>query len=208
MVPRPPSTTSSPGPRPSPSYRATSSAVAKALRDFAKGNPNLVVKGGMVGTGVLSPSDIEVLADLPSKDTLLAQFAGALSAPMQQLAGLIQALPRNLAFGLSALVEQRRASGEGVEAEPAVAEEAPAAESDETAAPRLPHLRPPAEAARRPSPQPRPQPEAPAAAEAEPGRVRRQSDADSIPDTSPRTAEPTRSNEEQRNQGARRWQTP
>ncbi|HEX3981021.1 MAG TPA: 50S ribosomal protein L10 [Acidimicrobiales bacterium] len=103
------------------------SAVAKALRDFAKGNPNLVVKGGMVGTGVLSPSDIEVLADLPSKDTLLAQFAGALSAPMQQLAGLIQALPRNLAFGLSALVEQRRASGEG--AEPETPEEAPAAQA-------------------------------------------------------------------------------
>jgi large subunit ribosomal protein L10 len=38
---------------------------------------------------------------------LLAQFAGALSAPMQQLAGLIQALPRNLAYGLAALVDQR-----------------------------------------------------------------------------------------------------
>jgi large subunit ribosomal protein L10 len=107
------------------------SAVAKALRDFAKGNPNLVVKGGMVGTGVLTPSDIEVLADLPSKDTLLAQFAGALSAPMQQLAGLIQALPRNLAFGLSALVDQRRASGEG--AEPEASEEAPAEASSQTA---------------------------------------------------------------------------
>ncbi len=57
------------------------SAVAKALRDFARANPNLVVKGGMVGTGLLSASDIEVLADLPSRDTLLAQFAGALSAP-------------------------------------------------------------------------------------------------------------------------------
>jgi large subunit ribosomal protein L10 len=89
------------------------SAVAKALRDFARTNPNLVVKGGMVGTGVLSASDIEVLADLPSRDTLLAQFAGALSAPMQQLAGLIQALPRNLAFGLSALVDRRRAESGG-----------------------------------------------------------------------------------------------
>jgi len=89
------------------------SAVAKALRDFARTNPNLVVKGGMVGTGLLSASDIEVLADLPSRDTLLAQFAGALSAPMQQLAGLIQALPRNLAFGLSALLDQRRAESAG-----------------------------------------------------------------------------------------------
>ena len=57
----------------------------------------------------MSAADIEVLADLPSRDTLLAQFAGALSAPLQQLAGLVQALPRNLAYGLSALLEQRQA---------------------------------------------------------------------------------------------------
>ena len=55
--------------------------MAKALRDFARNNPNLVVKGGMVGTGVLSAQDIGVLADLPSRDTLLAQFAGALRRP-------------------------------------------------------------------------------------------------------------------------------
>ena len=91
------------------------SAVAKALRDFARNNPNLVVKGGMVGSGVLSASDINVLADLPSRDTLLAQFAGALAAPLQQLAGLVQALPRNLAYGLSALIEQRQAGGEVLE---------------------------------------------------------------------------------------------
>ncbi len=92
------------------------SAVAKALRDFARGNPNLVVKGGVVGSGILSASDINVLADLPPRDTLLAQFAGALAAPLQQLAGLVQALPRNLAYGLSALIEQRQAGGEVVEA--------------------------------------------------------------------------------------------
>ncbi|HEY4701850.1 MAG TPA: 50S ribosomal protein L10, partial [Streptosporangiaceae bacterium] len=82
--------------------RGDVSAVAKALRDFAKNNPNLVVKGGVVGTGMLTAAEINVLADLPSRDTLLAQFAGALSAPLTQLAGLIEALPRNLAYGLSA----------------------------------------------------------------------------------------------------------
>ncbi len=91
------------------------SAVAKALRDFARSNPNLVVKGGVVGSGILSASDIGVLADLPPRDTLLAQFAGALAAPLQQLAGLMQALPRNLAYGISALVEQRQAGGEVLE---------------------------------------------------------------------------------------------
>ena len=103
------------------------SAVAKALRDFARNNPNLVVKGGVVGTGMLSAAEINVLADLPPRDTLLAQFAGALSAPMQQLAGLMEALPRNLAYGLSALIDQRRAAGEEGAEEPA----APAAEAAE-----------------------------------------------------------------------------
>jgi len=102
------------------------SAVAKALRDFAKNNPNLVVKGGMVGTGVLSASDIEVLADLPPRDALLAQLAGALAAPLRQLAGLVQALPRNLAYGLSALIEQRQAGGEVLEAPVEAPAEAPA----------------------------------------------------------------------------------
>jgi large subunit ribosomal protein L10 len=105
------------------------SAVAKALRDFARNNPNLVVKGGVVGTGMLSAAEINVLADLPPRDTLLAQFAGALSAPMQQLAGLIEALPRNLAYGLSALLDQRRAGGESGAEESA----APAAEAADTA---------------------------------------------------------------------------
>jgi large subunit ribosomal protein L10 len=85
------------------------SAVAKALRDFARNNPNLVVKGGMVGSGLLSSRQLEVLADLPSRDALLAQVAGAISAPLQGLAGLIEALPRQLAYGLSALIEKRGA---------------------------------------------------------------------------------------------------
>ena len=111
------------------------SAVAKALRDFARGNPNLVIKGGIVGDGLLSASEMRVLADLPSRQTLLAQFAGALSAPLQQLAGLIEALPRNLAYGLSALVEQKRAEGGG---EPEVAAEAPPEAAAETPAAEAP----------------------------------------------------------------------
>jgi large subunit ribosomal protein L10 len=107
------------------------SAVAKTLRDFARANPNLVVKGGMVGAGVLSASDINVLADLPPRDTLLAQLAGALAAPLQQLAGLIEALPRNLAYGLSALIDQRQAAGEGAAEAPAAEAPAAAAEAAE-----------------------------------------------------------------------------
>jgi large subunit ribosomal protein L10 len=108
------------------------SAVAKALRDFSRANPLLIVKGGVVGSVVMSAADIEVLADLPSRETLLAQFAGALSAPLQQLAGLVQALPRNLAYGISALLEQRQSEAPATEAP---ATEAPATEAPATEAP-------------------------------------------------------------------------
>jgi len=88
------------------------SAVAKALKDFARANPLLVIKGGLADGSLLSSSDLAALADLPPREVLLARLAGALAAPMQQMAGLLQALPRNLAYGISALIEQREAGGE------------------------------------------------------------------------------------------------
>jgi large subunit ribosomal protein L10 len=112
------------------------SAVAKALKDFARANPLLVIKGGLADGTLLSSSDLSALADLPSRDVLLARIAGALAAPMQQMAGLLQALPRSLAYGLSALIEQREAGGEtrpeadpAPEAEAAAPADGPAAEA-------------------------------------------------------------------------------
>jgi len=86
--------------------KGDAAAVAKALRDFAKINPNLVVKGGVLGTKILSAKEAAALADLPSREVLLSQFAGLLASPMQQLAGLLAALPRNFAYGLKALAEK------------------------------------------------------------------------------------------------------
>jgi large subunit ribosomal protein L10 len=106
------------------------SAVAKALRDFSRNNPLLVIKGGLADGSLLSPRDLAALADLPPREVLLARFAGALAAPMQQLAGLLQAMPRNLAYGISALVEQRQAGGEILADAPAEAPEAPEAPAD------------------------------------------------------------------------------
>src|SRR3984885_14906557 len=103
------------------------SPVAKALRDFSRANPLLVIKGGLADGSLLSSGDLAALADLPPREVLLARLAGALAAPMQQMAGLLQALPRNLAYGLSALIEQREARGETLpeaEAEPPSTEEA------------------------------------------------------------------------------------
>jgi large subunit ribosomal protein L10 len=92
------------------------SPVAKALRDFSRANPHLVIKGGLADGSLLTQSDLAALADLPPRDVLLARLAGALAAPMQQMAGLLQALPRNLAYGMSALIEQREAGGEAAPA--------------------------------------------------------------------------------------------
>jgi large subunit ribosomal protein L10 len=83
--------------------------AAKALRDNAKTLPALVVKGGVLGDVQLSASDVAALADLPSREELLAMFAGALQAPLVKTAGLLQALPRNFAYGLSALIEKQAA---------------------------------------------------------------------------------------------------
>lgn len=98
-------------------------AVAKALRDFSKTNPNLVIKGGLLGSSILSAADTNALAELPSRDVLLARIAGGLAAPLQKMAGLLQALPRNMAYGLAALIEQKGGVPE------AAAEEAPAPEA-------------------------------------------------------------------------------
>ena len=80
--------------------------VAKALREFAKVQPALVVKGGVLGTKVLSAADAGALADVAPREVVLAQLAGALAAPLRQLAGLLAAVPRNFAYGLSALVQK------------------------------------------------------------------------------------------------------
>ena len=85
-------------------------AVAKALRDAAKANPLLVIKGGVMGGTLLSAKDVESLAELPSREVLLAMFAGALQAPLVKTAGLLQALPRNFAYGLKALIDQKEAA--------------------------------------------------------------------------------------------------
>ncbi|QQS25994.1 MAG: 50S ribosomal protein L10 [Actinomycetota bacterium] len=79
---------------------------AKALRDYAKTNPHLVLRGGALGGATLSAADVEALADLPSRDVLLAQIAGAFQAPLVKTAGLLQALPRSFAYGLKALIDK------------------------------------------------------------------------------------------------------
>jgi large subunit ribosomal protein L10 len=85
-------------------------AAAKALLDQSKMNPLLVIKGGVLGTSPMTADDVKALANLPSREELLARLAGAFQAPLVKTAGLLQALPRNFAYGLSALIDQKAAA--------------------------------------------------------------------------------------------------
>jgi large subunit ribosomal protein L10 len=110
--------------------------AAKAMRDFARANPALVVKGGLLGGRLLGARDLEALADVPPRDVLLARLAGGFQAPLTKAAGLFQAFTRNFAYGLKAYIDTRPADGEAAApAAKAPAAEAPAAEAPEAAAP-------------------------------------------------------------------------
>jgi large subunit ribosomal protein L10 len=148
------------------------SAVAKALRDFSRANPHLVIKGGLADGSLLSSSDLAALAELPSREVLLARLAGALAAPMQQMAGLLQALPRNLAYGISALIEQKG----GVEEAAPEATAPEAAEPEATAAAEAPEAE--AAATETPDSAEAAAPEAAEAAEAEPVEAAASADGD------------------------------
>jgi large subunit ribosomal protein L10 len=66
-------------------------ATAKSLRDFAKANPALVVKGGVLDGRALTAADVTKLADLESREVLLAKAAGAFKAKLYQAAYLFTA---------------------------------------------------------------------------------------------------------------------
>jgi len=92
--------------------------AAKGLRDFARTYPFLVIKGGVLDGKPLTPPEIVRLADLESREVLLAKLAGAMKASLAGAAGTFAALPQQMARLLGAL-EQKRADGEGGAAVPA-----------------------------------------------------------------------------------------
>ncbi|MFI7588094.1 50S ribosomal protein L10 [Spongisporangium articulatum] len=65
--------------------------TAKSLRDFAKANPELIIKGGVLDGNALTADDIRKLADLESREVLLAKLAGAMKASLNQAAYLFVA---------------------------------------------------------------------------------------------------------------------
>jgi large subunit ribosomal protein L10 len=84
--------------------------VAKILVDFAEKNPNLEVKGALLGTSLLDAKAVEGLAELPAREVLLAQLLGAVQSPMSSLVSTITAPMRELVQVLQARAEQEAAA--------------------------------------------------------------------------------------------------
>lgn len=84
-------------------------APAKVLSDFAKANTAFELKVGVLNGTLLSVDDIKALADLPSRDQLLANMLGSLNAPVSNFVGVLAAIPRSLVQVLGAIQEQKAA---------------------------------------------------------------------------------------------------
>ena len=82
-------------------------AVAKSLRDFAKANHQLVVKGGVLDGRLVTAADISTLADLESREVLLAKAAGAMKAKLYQAAYMFTAKTGEAVRTIDALREKR-----------------------------------------------------------------------------------------------------
>lgn len=103
---------------------------AKALREFAKDHPDLVVRGGYLDGAVLSEADANKLADLESREELLAKLAGLMYGALANTARLLQAPIEQQARLMQALVDAGGYAGAPKDEAPAApAEQAPADEA-------------------------------------------------------------------------------
>ena len=84
-------------------------AVAKAIRDFSKekGNEALVVKGAILENKVLTKEQVFALADLPSKEQLIAQVVGTIAAPLRGLVTVLSGPSRGLVTCLSQIKDKK-----------------------------------------------------------------------------------------------------
>jgi large subunit ribosomal protein L10 len=114
-------------------------AVAKALTDFAKANPLLAVKGGILGDAVLDAAGARALASLPTAAEIYARIAGGLNSGARGLAGAISGVHRSIAYVLLAAIDAGAFAGDAApEATEATAAPAPAAAEPTEAATEAP----------------------------------------------------------------------
>jgi len=118
--------------------RGDAAAAAKALRDFRRATQLLEFKGGWMNGAALSPTEIDAIAQLPSRDVLYGRLVGMVASPLTGLAAAMGGLIGGLARQLQAIADQGLVGGDApapaAEAAPAEAEapaeDAPAAEAE------------------------------------------------------------------------------
>jgi len=86
--------------------------AAKSLRDFAKANPHLIIKGGVFEGKAISAAEVSKIADLESREVLLAKLAGGMKANLSKAAALFQA-PLSKAARVVAALQAKREETEG-----------------------------------------------------------------------------------------------
>lgn len=85
-------------------------ASAKAIKEFAKSNENLTVKGGIMDGAFVDAEGVKAIADLPSREQLLGQLAGLINDFARRLAVSINGVPSGLARALNQVAEQKDAA--------------------------------------------------------------------------------------------------
>ena len=85
-------------------------AAAKAVKNFAKDNGKLEIKGGLMDGQIVSAAEVEAIASLPSREELLGQIAGAISGVARGLAVALNGIPRGMAQVTKAVADQKEAA--------------------------------------------------------------------------------------------------
>lgn len=84
-------------------------AAAKVTSEYAKENEKLEIKAGVVDGKIIDIEGVKSLADLPSKEVLIAQVLGGLNGPISGLVNVLQGSIRNLVYALNAVKEKKEA---------------------------------------------------------------------------------------------------
>ena len=106
--------------------RGDAAAAAKALRDFRRTTQLLEFKGGWMNGAALSPTEIDAIAQLPSRDVLYGRLVGMVASPLTGLAAAMGGLIGGLARQLQAMADQGLVGGDAPAPAPAPAAEAEA----------------------------------------------------------------------------------
>ena len=107
-------------------------SIAKALTTFAKTNEDLIIKGGMLEGALLSTEEITALSKIAPREELLARLAGGMAAPLREFASLLNAVPQNFAYALSALIEAGGSQQESAETSQSESKDLSEDETEET----------------------------------------------------------------------------